>query len=106
MTQTTHPEPNLSDQEYISELEKTVIFLCDVYAKGKDSLTCQTTDKGEVDDKWMNVFMSFPTIQGTSNRIYVERIGKLRTRLGNREAVKLSFQELYEILKVGRKEQP
>jgi hypothetical protein len=94
----------VNDKEYIAELEKIVIFLCDVYTKGADSLACQTNDKGETDDKWLNVFMSFPTIQGTGNRIYVDKIGKLRTRLSNREAVKMSFQDLYNRLKVGRKE--
>lgn len=92
----------MTDKEYAEELEKIVIFLCDVYTKGADSLSCQTTTTGETDDKWFGIFMSFPTIQGTSNRIYVEKISKLRTKLLNREAPKLSFRELYEIIKVGR----
>jgi hypothetical protein len=95
--------PTLTDKEYVEELEKIVIFLCDVYSKGQDSLTCQTDEHGNVDDKWLGVYMSFPTIQGWSNRNAVENIGKLRTKLGNREAVKLSFADLYERLKVGRK---
>lgn len=94
----------MNDKEYITELEKIVIFMCDVYTKGSDSLTCQTDNKGGVDDKWSNIFMAFPTIQGTNNRIHVRKIGNLRTRLLNREAVKLSFEELYERLKVGRKD--
>lgn len=94
----------MNDKEYIAELEKIVIFLCDVYTKGADSLACQTNDKGQVDDKWADIFMSFPTIQGTGNRIYVKKIGKLRTRLRNREAVKLSFKDLFERLKAGRTE--
>ena len=94
----------MSDKEYIEELEKIVIFLCDVYSKGADSLAVQVDKNGNTDDKWMNVFMSFPTIQGTMNRIYVERIGNLRERRGNREAVGLTFQELYQRIKTGRKE--
>lgn len=94
----------MSDKEYTEELERIVIFMCDVYSKGQDSLACQTTPEGEVDDKWINIFMSFPTIQGSGNRIYVDRIGKLRTNLHNREAINLSFQELYEKLRIGRTE--
>lgn len=94
----------MSDKEYIQELEKVVIFLCDVYSKGADSLAVQTDKNGEVDDKWMGIFMSFPTIQGSGNRIAVDKIGALRNRLLNREAPKLSFQQLYERLKVGRKD--
>ncbi len=93
----------MSNEEYTRELEKIVIFLCDVYTKGADSLAVQTDKNGEVDEKWMNVYMSFPTIQGTGNRIYVDKIGRLRDRRLNREAPSLSFQELYERLKVGRK---
>lgn len=95
---------DLTDKEYTEELEKIIIFLCDVYTKGADSLNCQTDSKGEVDDKWMNVYMSFPTIQGTGNRIAVRNIGNLRTRLLNREAPKISFQDLFERLKIGRRE--
>lgn len=91
------------DEEYTRELEKIIIFLCDVYAKGQDSLTCQTTDGGTVDGKWADIYMSFPTIQGTANRIYVGKIGNLRTWRLNREAPKISFQELYERLKVSRR---
>lgn len=94
----------MNDKEYTEELEKVVIFLCDVYAKGQDSLTCQTTDNREVDEKWAGVYMSFPTIQGTSNRIHVGKIGRLRTTHLNREAPKISFQELYEKLRKGRRE--
>lgn len=95
----------MSDKAYIEELEKIIIFLCDVYTKGADSLSCQTDDKGEVDEKWLNVFMSFPTIQGSQNRNAVRNIGKLRTQLLNREAPKISFEELFERLKTGRREQ-
>ena len=94
----------MSDAEYTKELEKIVIFLCDVYSQGADSLSCQTNERGEVDDKWLNVYMSFPTIQGTGNRIAVRNIGNLRTTALNREAPQLSFQELYERLKTGRSE--
>lgn len=96
----------MSDKEYIAELEKVVIFLCDVYSKGADSLAVQVDKNGETDDKWMNVYMSFPTIQGSLNRIYVDKIGRLRERRGNREAVNLTFQQLYERIKTGRKGNP
>lgn len=96
----------MSDKEYAAELEKIIIFLCDVYSKGQDSLACQENGSHEVDKKWMSIFMSFPTIQGMSNRTYVSKIGNLRTTRLNREAPKLSFQELYERLKVDRREKP
>jgi hypothetical protein len=94
----------MNDKEYIAELEKVVIFLCDVYSKGAESLSCQTSSNGQVDEKWLNIFMSFPTIQGGINRIFVERIGKLRTNLHNREAIKMSFEDLYNRIKIGRTE--
>lgn len=93
----------MSDKEYIRELEKIVIFLCDVYAKGADSLSVQTDTNGDVDKKWMNIYMSFPTIQGTANRIFVSKIGRLRDRRLNREAPTLSFQQLYQRLEAGRR---
>ncbi len=95
----------MSDKQYIDELEKVIIFLCDVYSKAADSLAVQTDKNGEVDDKWLGVYMSFPTIQGTANRIAVDKIGALRDRRLNREAPKLSLQQLYERLKSGRKAQ-
>ncbi len=95
----------IADKEYIAELEKALIFMCDVYTKGADSLAVQEgKGTGGVDDKWMDIFMSFPTIQGTGNRIFVERIGNLRTIRLNREAPKMGFQQLFEHMKVGRKE--
>lgn len=100
-----HNTDKPNDKEYIAELEKALIFMCDVYSKGADSIAVQEGEgHGGVSDKWFGIFMSFPTIQGTGNRIYVERIGKLRTNLSNREATKMSFQELFERMKIGRKE--
>lgn len=93
----------MSDEQYTKELEKIVIFLCDVYTKGHDSLVCQTDEDGRVNDKWAGIYMSFPTIQGSENRIYVERIGNLRTHLLNRESIGLSFKELFERLEVSRR---
>lgn len=95
----------MSDKEYIDELEKTVIFLADVYSKGYESLGCQTDAKGKADDKWVDIFMFFPTIQGSMNRIWVERIGNLRTKaLHNREATRMGFKELYERISENRDE--
>lgn len=88
----------MNDKEYAEELEKIVIFMCDVYSKYQDSIAVQTDDKGQTDDGWFNVYMSLPTIQGSMARIYVDRIGKLRDKRHNREAPKINFQQLYEIL--------
>lgn len=105
MTKNNQSKPEkMTDKEYIEELEKVVIFLCDVYTKGQDSLICQTNNKGEADEEWVKIFMHFPTIQGSMNRIGVRKIGNLRTKHSNREAVGMSFQELYERIKVGRKD--
>lgn len=94
----------MTDKQYIQELEKVIIFLCDVYTKGADCLGVQVDDSGEVNDKWMGIYMAFPTIQGTANRFAVRDIGKLRDKRLNREAPTLSFQQLYERIKAGRKE--
>lgn len=91
-----------TDKEYIAELEKVVIFMCDVYTKGADSLSVQEKDN-EVDEKWWGVFMTFPTIQGTMNRIAVKDIGNLRNQRLNFETPNISFSELLEHLKVGRR---
>lgn len=104
----THNVPEgaeLTDKEYVAELEKIVIFLCDVYSKGYDSVSVQEKD-GEPDKKWLGIYMSFPTIQGFSNRMAVDKIGKLGNHRLNREAPKLSLQQLYERLKVNRKDTP
>lgn len=93
----------MNDKEYIAELEKIVIFLCDVYTKGQDSLACQVDATGQVDDKWAGIYMSFPTIQGTPNRMAVSKIGSLRNNMLNREAPKLSFSDLYDRLEKGRR---
>lgn len=92
------------EQKYIRDLEKIIIFLCDTYTAGQDSLTCQTTENGQVDDKWANIYMMFPTIQGFSNRNYVRKIGNLRTKHLNRESIGITFEELYKKLKQGRTE--
>lgn len=88
--------------EYTQELEKMVIWLCDVYNQTQDSLACHETD-GETDGNWFKVFCAVPTIQGSYNRMMIKRIGALRTRLGNREGFKLSLDDIYERLSVGRK---
>lgn len=93
----------MSDKEYINELEKIVIFLCDVYVSGQDSLAVQEDSEGGVSDKWFGIFMHFPTIQGGMNRIFVRKISELRTIRGNREAIKMTFEELYERLEIGRR---
>lgn len=88
--------------EYTVELEKMVIWLCDVYTKTQDSLACHETD-GNTDDDWMKIFMTVPTIQGFHNRLMVKRIGLLRTRRGNREGFKMSLDDLYKRLSENRK---
>lgn len=98
MTQTNTTPTPLSDKEYIEELEKVVMFMCGVYSSYQESIAVQESNN-QTDDKWFSVYMSLPTIQGTSNRIYVDRIGKLRNHRLNKEAPKMSLEYLYERLK-------
>jgi hypothetical protein len=100
---TPKPQANKLDEQYTKELEKLVIWLCNVYTQTQDSLGCHETDGG-TDENWMKIFMTVPTIQGTHNRFMVKRIGELRTRLGNREGFKLNLDDVYEKLKENRKE--
>jgi hypothetical protein len=93
----------LTKDQYIEELEKALIFMCDVYSKGADSLGCQTDNDGQANEKWLGIYMSFPTIQGTTNRFAVKRIGNLRTHHLNREAPRISFDELHSLLSFNRK---
>lgn len=89
--------------QYTQELEKMVIWLCNVYTMTQDSLAVHEKN-GQTDDDWLKIFMTVPTIQGSHNRIMVEKIGNLRTIHGNREGWSMTLEELYEKLSVGRKE--
>lgn len=91
----------MSELEYTQELEKMVIWLCDIYTQTQDNLACHEKN-GQTDDAWMNIFMTVPTIQGTQNRMMVEKIGSLRSIRGNREGWNMTLDELYEKLSVGR----
>jgi len=94
----------MNDTEYIAELEKLVIFLAGAYTAGYESVSCREDGKGGVDDRFMNILMTYPTIQGTANRIFVRRIGNLRTRLHNQEAPAASWEDIFERISKGREE--
>lgn len=94
----------MKDEEYIKELEKIVIFLAGAYTAGADAVGVREVDQGGVDERYMNILMAYPTIQGTGNRIFVERIGNLRNMRLNREAPSATWEQVFERLSKNRKE--
>lgn len=94
----------MNDKEYIAELEKIVIFLAGAYTAGAESVSCREDGKGGVDNRFMDILMTYPTIQGTANRIFVKRIGNLRTIRSNHEAPGTTWERIFERISKGRKE--
>ena len=87
----------MSDKEYIFELEKALMFLCECYENANDAVSCREED-GKTSEKYIDLWFHFPIIQGGAN-IAVKQIAELRTRLGNREANKISMFDIYERIK-------
>ncbi len=87
----------MSDKEYIFELEKALMFLCECYENASDAVGCREED-GKTSEKYIDLWFHFPIIQGSAN-IAVRQIADLRTRLGNREANKISMFDIYERIK-------
>lgn len=94
----------MTDEEYIVELEKLVIWLAGAYTAGYDSVSCREDGKGGVDDRFMDILMTYPTIQGTANRIFVRRVGNLRTRHHNQEAPNATWDQIFERISANRDE--
>jgi len=94
----------LSDKEYIQELEKVLIFMCDCYVQAKESVSCHETEDGRVDEKYMDLYMHFPMVQGEAS-FAVSKIAELRTPRGNKESYKMSMTEIFERMSEGRKTQ-
>lgn len=94
----------MNDAEYIAELEKLVIWLAGAYTAGYESVSCREDGKGGVDDRYMDIFMTYPTIQGTQNRIFVRRLGNLRTKRHNHEAPNATWEQIFERISAGREE--
>lgn len=94
----------MNDDEYIAELERLVIFLAGAYTAGAKSVAVREKPGGGVDERYMDILMSYPTIQGTGNRIFVERIGNLRNVRLNQEAPKHTWEEIFKRISKGRKE--
>lgn len=95
----------MDDAKYIEELEKLVIFLAGAYTAGYKSVAVREDGKGGVDDRFMDILMTYPTIQGTANRIFVERIGNLRTTRHNQEAPSATWDEILARISKGREEE-
>lgn len=98
------PDNTLDNEQYIAELEKLVIWLAGAYTAGYESVSCREDGKGGVDDRFMNILMTYPTIQGTENRIFVKRIGSLRTKRHNQEAPGATWNQIFERISKGREE--
>lgn len=94
----------LTDEEYTAELERIVIFLAGAYTAGYDSVRVHEDGNGNIDERYMNILMAYPIIQGTGNRIFVERIGNLRNVRLNREAPQATWEQVFERISKGRKE--
>jgi hypothetical protein len=93
----------LTDKQYIRELELSLIFMCDVYNSAKESLTtCRETIEKQNSDKY-DMWLHFPMIQGTQNGFAIQKIGDLRTNLGNKEENLMSFNDIFERIHIGRK---
>jgi hypothetical protein len=58
---------NMSDAEYIKQLESAVIFLSQTYLRASDAM-----------HQFPNAYIEFPVIQGTLNQIALIRISELK----------------------------
>ena len=92
----------LTQEEYIKELELALLFVSDCYLQAKNSVCSCREGEGKADEKYADLWFHFPIIQGTGGWA-VEKIASLRTNLGNRESNKISLTELFERLRKGRK---
>ena len=91
----------ISDVDYIKELERALMFLCECYVKASDSVGCRTDENGP-SKKYNDLWFNFPQIQGNA-RFAVDKIAELRTPLGNREENKMTMSDIFERMHNGRK---
>lgn len=92
----------MTDTEYIKELERALIFLCESYQAAKEAVQCRETTDGGASDKYTDLWFHFPIIQGNAG-MAVGWIATLRTQLGNREENKMSLAEIFERMHKTRK---
>lgn len=93
----------MKKDKYIKELEKALIFMCESYVAAKDSLaSCRENDDGQANNKYADLWFSFPVIQGSQNIWAIEKIASLRTERHNREANTISLEELFNEIHKGR----
>lgn len=92
----------IDKDKYIKELELALIFMCDVYNTAKDSIASCREGETSMSDKYMDLWFNFPMVQGTMNNIAINKIGNLRTKLGNRESNSMSLTEILEMMKKNR----
>lgn len=97
----TKPQKIERGKKYTEELEKALIFLCECYVSARDSIACRELN-GQTDEKYADLWMKFPMVQGSQNIFAIENISSLRTKLGNREANTMSLQQIFEKMHEGR----
>jgi len=90
--------------EYIKNLERALIFMCESYMASKDMIaSCREDDNHEANEKYSDLWFNFPMIQGSQNLFAIQNIAELRTKLHNREANTMSFKQIFEQMHIGRK---
>lgn len=95
----TKTPKELNTEDYIRELEVALIFMCGCYVSAKNAVSVREDSNGEVDDRYVDIMLAFPMIQGIQNLIAVTNIANLRTLRSNYEANSISLTEIYEIMK-------
>jgi len=93
----------MEDKEYIRNLEIALIFMCECYSKAKEAVGCREGKNNSASNKYSDLWFNFPMIQGSSNIFTIDKIGSLRTLLGNREENTISFDDIFNRIKIGRK---
>ena len=94
----------ITNKQYIKELEKALIFMCECYVEAKEAVTCHETEDGRTSDKYFELYLHFPMVQGEASFI-VPKIAELRTPRGNKEDNLFSMTEIFERMLKGRKTQ-
>lgn len=94
----------LTKDQYIFELEKALIFMCDIYNQAYNSLArYKETESDEMNDKYIDLWLTFPMIQGTTAQCAVSRISELRDVRSNYVRPSISLETLYEHIKANPK---
>lgn len=94
----------IDEKEYIANLERALIFLCECYVSAKDMMaSCRENDDGSGNNKYADLWFSFPLIQGSQNTFSIDKIAQLRTINHNREANTMTMEEIFQRMHKNRK---